>query len=273
MSVHQGPEPKVSPTNVRIGCATAGVLGLLIGAVACNPIKVIDEGHVGLVTEFGRAQEGLRQPGVTMHNPFTQDVIEVETRTRASLFKDIEGASQEQQIVKVTGTINYALAQINIVELYRTVGLDFINRVFDSSRDSSVKTVTARYPVNEILARRQELQDAIRDQMNSDLGKHGIVVNDVFITNLAFSPEYTAAIEKKQVAQQEAEREKQVLVQREQQALQAVAAARGQAEANRVLSESITPALLEDKKLTKWDGKLPLVTSDASTLISLDAQR
>lgn len=260
-------------TILRTGCAVAGGVILLVGAIACNPMRVIDEGHVGLVTEFGKARDDLRGPGVTWHNPFTQDVIEVEVRTRASQFKDIDAATLEQQSLKVTGTINYALAQINIVELYRTVGLGFIERVFDSSRDSSVKTVTARFPVSTILARRQELQDGVKEQMNGDLQKHGIVVTDVFITNLTFSPEYNASVEKKQVEQQNAERETQITRQVVEKANQREEEAKGVARANAQLRESLTPEqMLENKKLDKWDGHLPQVQGNTTPLITINPQ-
>ena len=59
--------------------ALVGGLVLVVAVALNNPVAVVDEGHVGLITELGRAKE-LRGPGVTLINPFIQDLKEVETR-------------------------------------------------------------------------------------------------------------------------------------------------------------------------------------------------
>lgn len=45
--------------------------------------------------------------------------------------------------------------------------------------------------------------------------------------------------------------------------------AKAEAEANRLLQESITPAILEYFKIERWDGKLPTVTGNSSSLVNL----
>jgi len=115
--------------------------------------------------------------------------------------------------------------------------------------------------------------------MQAALERYGIIVEDVYLADISFSPEYTQAIEQKQVAQQAVEREREVLNQKRIQADQAeaqakgeasaeVARAQGAAQANRLLTESITPELIEYQKVQKWDGKVPIYQGgDASVLL------
>jgi prohibitin 1 len=245
------------------------VVGTLLILAGChNPVEVVDEGHVGLVTRFGQAQE-VRPPGMTLINPFTQRLIEVETRIRPIKFEKIEAASAEQQSVLLTGTMNFALQSDNIVDLYRRVGLDFQTRIVVAALNDTAKEVLPQYPVNEILPKRATISGRIQERLNERLGEYGITVTAIFLENIAFSEEFQKAIEAKQTAAQNAEREVQVTLQRTEQARQAIETARGQAEANRLLTESLSPEIVRYEAVKKWDGKLPVVQGDAGTIIDL----
>ena len=107
-----------------------------------------------------------------------------------------------------------------------------------------------------------------KQKLADNLQRYGIIVDDVYISDIAFSSDYQAAIEKKQTAQQAVETERQMLEQRRVQAEQnvaeaegkaraAVATAKGEADANRAKTESITPQLIDYLRWTRWDGRLP----------------
>jgi regulator of protease activity HflC (stomatin/prohibitin superfamily) len=246
--------------NLQMGCLAGGVVGLVILGLVIflNPFAVIDEGHVGLVTEFGRAKE-VRTTGITMINPFTQDIKEVEVRTRPIKFEKIEAASAEQQSVLLTGTLNYSVdaSPEKIIHLYRTVGLDYQGRVLNAALNDETKAALPHYTVNTILTSRHAISDGVVKAMNSRLAEHGIVVHDLFLENIAFSPEFQKAIEEKQVAAQTAEKEQQVTIQQREKANQTIAQAEGQAAANALLTKDLSPAVLQSKAIEKWDGKLP----------------
>src|SRR5688500_20385878 len=76
--------------NVGLG---AGGLVLLLLVALNNPVAVVDEGNVGLITELGRAKE-LRGPGAPLINPVIQAIKEAETRVRPVAFTEIDAASK-----------------------------------------------------------------------------------------------------------------------------------------------------------------------------------
>ena len=104
--------------------------------------------------------------------------------------------------------------------------------------------------------------------MNDKLNDIGLYVTDVNIINFDFSDAFISAIEEKQVAQQKllkAETEKQTQITNASADAEATKIkAQGEAEANRLISESITDRILENKKLEKWNGELPKVTGGNS---------
>lgn len=70
------------------------------------------------------------------------------------------------------------------------------------------KSVVAQYNAAELLTKREAVSKQIRDMLSARSNDFKIVLDDVSVTHLAFSKEYTAAVEAKQVAQQDSERAK-----------------------------------------------------------------
>jgi regulator of protease activity HflC (stomatin/prohibitin superfamily) len=263
---------------------------LLVGAVALVGLAslmlsatTVQAGHVGVVLTFGRVEAGVRPPGFHLIVPLVQRIVQVDTRVLPHTFSEIDAASSELQSVKLTGTMNYHLEPNRANELYQTVGLDFASKVIDPAFNDFIKEVVPRYPVTEILSRREEIRVTARERLGANLQRYGIVVDDIYIANIAFSDEYQAAIERKQTAQQNVETEQQILRQKEIQAQQvvvdargraeaAIAVAAGEAEANRTRAATISPELVDYLRWNRWDGRLPLVTGGAAPLLSLPAE-
>jgi hypothetical protein len=91
---------------------------------------------------------------------------------------------------------------------------------------------------------------------------------------VSFSPEFAKAIEAKQIAEQEAKRAEFEALKAEKQARAEINRAKGQAEAQRLQRETLTPTLLQKQAIEKWDGKFPLVMGGSGALpfINIDSQ-
>ena len=253
------------------------VLGLVFAALSATTVQA---GHVGVVLTFGRADAHVRPPGFHLIVPIAQRIVQVDTRVLPHSFREIDAASRELQTVKLTGTMNYHLEASRANELYQTVGLDFADKVIDPAFNDFIKEVVPQYPVTEILARREEIRQKAIERLGKNLARYGILVDDIYISNIAFSNEYQTAIERKQTAQQNVETEQEILRQKEilaQQAVveargkadAAVAAAEGEAKANVARTSSISSQLIEYLRWTRWDGKLPTVLGADNTLIGV----
>ena len=96
----------------------------------------------------------------------------------------------------------------NLTGIYRKLGLDYDQRVLPSIVNEVTKAVVAQYNASELLTKRDLVSGQIREMLASRSSDFNILLDDVSITHLAFSKEYTAAVEAKQVAQQNAERAK-----------------------------------------------------------------
>lgn len=280
------PPGGVSPAIGRglVGVVAALVFGIVTMAAM---IEVIEAGHVGVVLTWGKAEREVRHPGLQVIVPFMQSIVHIDTRVQPHEFTEIDAASEEYQSVKITGKLNYHIDPARAGELYQAVGTDFATKVIDPALADLVKEVVPGYSVTEILPRRDEIRREVKQRMTDNLDRYGIVIDDIYFANISFSPEYQAAIERKQTAEQNALAEQQILKQKEWQAQQAEVEAKGkanaylaqqraeadailyrsqkQAEANEALNRSLSPQLLEYRRLEKWDGRQPMVVGSSSS--------
>lgn len=138
-----------------------------------------------------------------------------------------------------------------------------------------MKSVSAKYTAEELITKRTEVSEEIKETLESKISEYGIIVDRFNIVNFDFSEEFNAAIEAKQVAEQnliktkteqeqaiviaEAEAKKKV-IEAEAEAQAITAKAEAQAKANETITKSLSDILVEYEKIQKWNGELPLAT-------------
>ncbi|KAL9279419.1 Prohibitin-5 [Arabidopsis thaliana] len=109
-------------------------------------------------------------------------------------------------------------------------------------RPDVVKAVVAQFNADELLTERPQVSALIRETLIKRAKEFNIVLDDVSITGLSYGKEFSLAVERKQVAQQEAERSKFVVAKADQERRAAVIRAEGESEAARVISKATAEA-------------------------------
>lgn len=258
----------------------AGVLLLL--TILSTGFRIIPAGHVGVVTWLGEVENRTLQPGAQFVVPIFESITEVETRVRAIPFENLAAASTEYQDVFVTGTLNIHINNSGVNDLYQRVGLDYQDKIVVPFFATVLKEIMPEYGIDEILLKRNEIRVRVVEALNTKVSEYSIIVDDVALTQIAFSEAYTAAIEDKQVQEQRVLTERQILEQRRIQAEQAVVQARGEAdaaierargeaEANRLLTESLSEELIRYTAITQLSDKIniALVPSDGGLILDV----
>jgi regulator of protease activity HflC (stomatin/prohibitin superfamily) len=267
----RGPRPRT------IGIA---ILVFIVFIILWGTFVIVPAGHRGVVLWWGSVEKRIMGEGLNFKVPIAEGVIKVDVRVQPHPFKEIDAASKEYQMVKLTGMMNFHIDPSYVNDLYQKVGLDFANKVIDPAFNDFVKEVVPIYQITEILPKREDIRKKAMTKLGDNLARYHIIVDDIYFANIRFSPEYEKAVEAKQVAQQQVETQRQVLAQREIEAQQKVATAKGEAEsilvvaqgqakANDALSRSISPILVQYKGIERWNGILPQVSSGAVPFIDL----
>ena len=131
------------------------------------------------------------------------------------------------------------------------VKLDYDERVLPSIVNEVTKAVVAQYNAAELLTKREAVSFKIRQMLTKRSEDFNIILDDVAITHLAFSKEYTAAVEAKQVAQQDSERAKYIVDRAIQEKRSIIIKAEGEARSAELIGQAIlnNPAFLQLRRI------------------------
>lgn len=246
--------------------------------------STVPEGHRGIMTVWGEAKEVL-PPGGHWYNPWGRDVIIMNCQTKR-IEHSTEAASSDLQTVGTTVTLNYRIDPAKVLEFYSEHGYEqevdnsdrsYVRTIIKPRISEVLKAVTAQYKAEEIVTKRSELKDEVDAQIRERLDSYYLIVspNGISLTDFSFSEEYDRAIEKKQVAEQEAQEAEYRLKETEVRARERIVDAESEAEANRKIAESLTPELVKlqiVKAYTdKWDGKLPTFYGSSGALMDISS--
>lgn len=257
--------PPLSTSSLLTGLIVVAVFFSLMGG-----FYTINAGDRGIVLRMGAIHGQAVEPGLHFKVPMVDHVIKMTARVQ-KYERQETAASKDLQDVKTTVVTNFHLDPAKVSEIYTTLGDNeaLVMKVLSPAIANAVKAVTARYNAEDLVAKRDQVRQDIESAITQDTQKYFVAVDQVNITDFSFSPEYTRAIEAKQVAQQRSLQAKyeldKVQVDVQQQVLKAkaaadatVVAAKADAEALQLKGKFLTPNLIRLEAVNKWDGKLPV---------------
>ena len=273
------------------------IAGVVIGigaiVLGTSSVATVPVGSTGVVLSMGKVTGKTMSEGLNFKTPFVVSVVSMSNMVQ-KLDAEAYATSKDLQAITSDVTVNYHLAAERSASMYQNVGKNYADTLLQPAVQEVIKSVMAQYSAEQLISNRSAVSVAISDGLSEKVSNYGIVVDEFNIVNFSFSPEFDAAIEAKQIAEQnkikaQTEKDKKVIDAEAQAAEKKIAAeadaeairlkaeaeaqaiklkAEAQAEANALLNNSLSKNVLYYQQLQKWDGKYPnMIAGDSSSII------
>jgi prohibitin 2 len=244
------------------------IIAVIAAAIVFKGYVIVEPGHRGVIVQLGEVKPKVLNEGFHFKIPFIQEIIPVEVRVQKTE-SDQTASSRDLQVVNTTVVVNFRLEPDSVNKLFQEVGLNYKEQIVTPAIGESLKAVTAQYTAEELISKRSEVSYKVKETLNQKLNTYYIKLDEINITEFNFSPEFNEAIEKKQIAEQQALKAKLDLQRVEIEAQQKIEQAKAEAEALRLQKDLVTKEMVELRRIEaqmeaikKWDGKLPAVTGN-----------
>lgn len=257
---------------------------LILGVGAIASISTVPSGHRGILLQMGEVKPVVLDEGINFKFPFVQNVVPIEVRIQKSESSQT-AASKDLQNVTTTVAVNYSLVPETVNNLYQDVGLDYRARIVDPAIAESLKAITAKYTAQELITKRPEVSQGIKESLAEKFSKYNLILNEISLTEFVFSDEFNKAIEAKQTAEQNALKAKQDLERIKIEKEQTITQAQAEAAALQLKKAEVTPELvrlkeievqekaleIQSQAIKTWNGVLPNVTGGATPFIDISS--
>jgi regulator of protease activity HflC (stomatin/prohibitin superfamily) len=266
---------KIKKMIKRIG---AGVIGFILLVVLFMSCERIDAGHVGVKVNLYGSQKGVdgitEVTGMVFYNPFTTKIYEFPTYVQHKEYTEEESFSinsRDGSEFKVSPILNYQIKTEKVPYIFGKYrrSLDQIENGFlKTAVYDAFRIATNGYTADSLISNREGFELKVRTILEKQLNEEGFLIQQ-FTSNLDYPQTFVEAINAKNNAVQQAlKAENDVrtaeanakikMAQADGNAKAMVTQARAEAESYKLKQQSLTPLLIQQQFIEKWDGKLPV---------------
>jgi regulator of protease activity HflC (stomatin/prohibitin superfamily) len=255
-----------------------GIIAMFLFLLLSNSCERIDAGHVGVKVNLYGSGKGVDNvtecTGIVFYNPLSTKIYEFPTYIQHKEYvvtEEVDNSfvvnSKDGSEFHVSPIVNYSLKREKVPTIFAKYrrSLESIEEGFLKTTIYDAFRMTANsYTAEELISNRQVFENKVRAKLDSDLLKEGFVITQL-TSNLGYPETFKKAIEAKNNAvQQSLTAENQVktaeanakiqVAKAEGNAQAMLATAKAEAESNKMKQSTLTPMLLQQRWIEKWDG-------------------
>jgi regulator of protease activity HflC (stomatin/prohibitin superfamily) len=238
-------------------------VGLGLGSIAllASMFVIVQAGQAGVMVLFGHVQGQVLPAGPHLINPFSH-VVEMEVRTRNYTMSGVADEGQKKGddsipvitsdglTVKLDATVFYHLDLDNCARIYEKIGTDVEGQILRSQIRTSLRDAAAGLTATQLYTtHRMGFVENVTKTLTTAFKERGITMEQVLLRNVLLPDQITKAINDKIAADQDAQKMAFVLQKEKQEAERKRIEAEGQAKAQQIVSQSLTPQIIEYQRI------------------------
>jgi len=239
---------------------------LSIGFMLFKPFYLVDPGETAIHLRLSRIRSAHKESGAYFKIPFIDSIVRINNRiSKAEI--ETTALTKDLQTVSIEVAINYKISET--IDLYKNVGVNFEEIIINPFAQETIKAVVAKFTAEDLIQSRHEAKELVFIDLQARLIPVYIEFIDFNFVHLDFSSEFIHSVEQKQIAEQSALTAKNLTEKVKEEALQTKARAEAEAYSLNVQKTAVTDAMIELKKIEKWDGHLPMYVGSGTPLITI----
>ena len=244
----------------------AFILFMMITAFSNSTFLTLNPGERGVLFQRfsgGLDRDKIYEPGFHVIAPW--NTMYVYNVREQNLEEEMQVLSKNGLDIKVDVTIRLNPKYDKIAELHEKFGRDYVVTLVRAETRSAVRDIIGRFEPEELYStKRDEVQNLIQQKLEESLDKNFIDLKATLIRDIELPAKVKNAIEEKIESEQKSLKYKYILQQEEQEAQRRIIEAGAKAEANRIISASLTDNILRDKGI---EATLELANSPNSKVV------
>lgn len=259
------------------------IVALLIAIGSCT--KMVDNSEIGIkFKKFSLTEQGelvsTQVSGLTFYNPITTKIFTYPVYIQRVDYHPFTVTTKDAAVFSMDPLLAYQLDRAKasyVFNKYRRSLPEIEQGYMRTCIYDAYRICANNYTSDELMGNRAKFEQEVRSMLEKSLGEEGFKVSE-FTSQITPPQSLSAAIEAKNQAIQEALKAENLVKQAEANAQIAIAKARGEAEAtkvkadaeayyNRTIAASLSPMIVQEDWIEKWDGKLPTVASNGNGMM------
>lgn len=257
-----------------ISTVIAGVTALIAFIVLIMCLEIVPQGTQAVIYSPSGVKKESKPAGWHWIPPFDK-AVHYPIRTQTKEYNNLNVATSDGKNLTMDIAVNYKVDSTKVVDMFNKFGnadIEGLENGFLKTRvQDNLRRAVAKYSVIETFGvKTSEIKNDTLSKLNDNLLKQGFIIEDIAISSPKADKSTQNAIDERVKANQELERAKTDLAIAEQNAKRKKVEAEGQAKANEILNKSLTPNLLQQKMIDKWNGSQPLTIGGEGVIVDLN---
>jgi prohibitin 2 len=277
------PENRDLKFTPAIGFSLFVVALVIIGIL--SSMTTVGAGKVKVITRMGQVTGRVLDPGFHFKAPFIEGTTTYSTKKLT--YETSDATSQKEsgadyrdypvdtntadgQQVNIYYTIRFSIDPTMADDITQIIGSEesLVEKIIKTESRVWVRTIARAYTADDLYTGRvQDFQQAVFNQISPTFAENGITLDSVGIREIRFADEYVKAIEAKQIEAVRVETEKNRAESAKFEKERKITQAEAEAETQRLLRETLSAEVLQNKFYDKWNGVLPTVIAGESNLL------